>query len=303
MGQYRRIGLTAKHAMEEKAAVLTALAGVLTASGAALTVDRERTQDVPALRTLPALEDGGAVDVIVAVGGDGTILQAVRKYGDLHVPFITVNCGSLGFMADLPLQQALRELPLLLAGKGCVDVRSRLRVTVRRAGTAAYAGTALNEAVVSQGAIARLIELQTRVNGEPLTTFHADGLIVATPTGSTAYSVAAGGPIVHPQLEALVLTAINPHSFSQKPLVLPGSSTVTVGVNVRERARDTEVGLSLDGQEYCCLQNGDTVEVALHEVPVEFLRSASTSFFGILRSKLRWGEPPDSDDAQDEGCS
>lgn len=294
MVHYKRIGLTAKTHMDQKAKTLEKVVAVLKKAGVVVYVDRERTDDVPSLKKFPSLERHHDIDAMLTVGGDGTILRAVRNFSGLNVPFITVNKGTLGFLADMTVDQATRALPLLLQGKGCVETRAQIVVSVRRGKTVAYRGIALNEAVIAQGAIARLIELETHVGKDPLTTFHADGLILATPTGSTAYNLAAGGPIVHPHIAAMILTAINPHSFSQKPLVLPGNHTVTVAVDIQERAKDTEVGLSLDGQEYFRLKSGDYVDVTLHEEAVKFLRIAKTSFFKTLRSKLKWGEGPEA---------
>ena len=154
-----------------------------------------------------------------------------------------------------------------------------------------YSGYALNEAVVAQGTIARLVDLKTEVNGEDLTTFHADGLIIATPTGSTAYSLAAGGPIVHPAQLATILTPINPHSFSQKPIVLPSSDEIKVTVLTKEnKFKDAEVILTLDGQVYVPLKNGDVIHASGCKTTVQFLRRKQDTFFGTLRTKLKWGE-------------
>lgn len=294
MVRFRRIGVTVKQDMDKKQQVLDRIIAPLRKAGAQPYVDRARTQDVKSMLGIPSIEHHHALDAILTVGGDGTILRAVRHYSTLNIPFITINKGTLGFLADMTVEQAAKALPSLLAGKGCVETRAQLSVHVRRRNRIVYRSTALNEAVIAQGAIARLIELDTQVGKEPLTAFHADGLIIATPTGSTAYNLAAGGPIVHPHLEAMILTPINPHSFSQKPLVLPGGHLVTVAVDIQERAKDTEVGLSLDGQEYFRLQSGDRVEVRLAEDSVKFLRMSKTSFFATLRSKLKWGEGPEA---------
>jgi NAD+ kinase len=166
-----------------------------------------------------------------------------------------------------------------------------LHVLVRRNGEVLHEGFVLNEAVISQGSIARLLNLRASVNSEELTNFRADGLIVATPTGSTAYSLAAGGPIVYPTMSAMILTPINSHSFSQKPIVIPGSHKVQVQVEAKEsKFHDVEVSLTLDGQSYFTLYRHDIVEVWLEKEKVQFLRRRDDTFFGTLRKKLKWGE-------------
>ncbi len=173
----------------------------------------------------------------------------------------------------------------LLGTEGVVEERSLLMIGATREKEILF------EAVVSQGAISRLIDLETRVNGDPLTTFHADGVIIATPTGSTAYSLAAGGPIVHPELQATIITPINPHSFSQKPIVIPAKDTVEVTILTKQnKFSDVQVSLTLDGQTYVSLKGGDTVRAVVAKDTVRFLRRSEETFFGILRNKLKWGE-------------
>ncbi len=180
-----------------------------------------------------------------------------------------------------------KELPSLLQETPIVDTRTLLSVHVHRGEKLLHEGIALNEAVIAQGAVARLIDLKTSVSGEPLTTFHADGLIVSTPTGSTAYNLAAGGPIVHPNLAALILTPINPHSFSQKPIVLPGHHVVRADVLSKAYSSfETEIGLSLDGQSYVALTSGDVITLRLAEHSVSFLRRKQDTFFATLRSLM-----------------
>ena len=164
--------------------------------------------------------------------------------------------------------------------KGCITIGS--------------SGFALNEAVIAQGTIARLVDLQTTVNDEPLTTFHADGLIIATPTGSTAYNLSAGGPIVHPTLDAMILTPINPHSFSQKPVVIRSDGQVQITIQTtKKKYDDTEVVLTLDGQVYIGLEGGDIITITQDKRSVKFVRRAQDTFFGTLREKLKWGESVD----------
>jgi NAD+ kinase len=207
------------------------------------------------------------------------------------VPILSVNRGTLGFLAETALDEAETIIPKLLGGKGKIEKRSLLAVRAQRGKRILYSGYVLNEAVISQGAIARLIDLKTMVQGEHLTTFHADGVILATPTGSTAYSLAAGGPIVHPRLPCTIVTPINPHSFTQKPIVLPHDQSVHIEVMTKDnKFSDVRVSLTLDGQTYVTLKRGDVVSAALDGTTVKFLRRKEDTFYETLRNKLKWGE-------------
>jgi NAD+ kinase len=232
------------------------------------------------------------IDLLLVVGGDGTILRTVREMDDLAIPILSVNRGTIGFLAELSLHEADLMLPLFLMGKGEIEERSLLTVSAMRGSKTILESRVLNEAVVSQGAISRLIDLETYVRGDPLATFHADGLIVATPTGSTAYSLAAGGPIVHPQLRATILTPINPHSFNQKPIVLRADDDIELHILTKAgKYSDVQVSLTLDGQTYISLQRGDIVRIRTAKETVKFLRRKEETYFSTLRNKLKWAEP------------
>lgn len=295
MLQYKRIGITVKRTLDRKDATVERVVGILKKLGAELFADKERMTDVECMRDLPALKGCGGVDLLVAIGGDGTIMRAVREMQDCNVPILSVNRGRMGFLAETHIDEADDWLPRLLTGEGVIEERHQIRVTVERDGAAFFDGLALNEAVIAQGAIARLLDLRTHINGETLTTFHADGIIIATPTGSTAYSLAAGGPVVHPSLGALIITPINPHSFSQKPVVIPGESEVSVEVVPRaHQFENSEVSLTLDGQVYQQLDQHDRIRVRVHDGSVKFLRRRQDTFYATLRDKLKWGEPLDA---------
>lgn len=243
------------------------------------------------VKGLPAIADASVLDAMLVVGGDGTILRAVRELQDFSTPIVSVNRGQLGFLAEISIDEAEVLLPKLLSGEGIIEERTCLSVDVLRDGKSIFQSFALNEAVISQGSIARLLDLRTDINGEGLAVFHADGVIVATPTGSTAYSLAAGGPVVHPGLNALILTPINPHSLTQKPVVIPGKSVVGVDVLQSDgQFGETHVSLTLDGQVYFELMKNDRVVVTTHGEKVKFIRRREDTFFHTLRTKLRWGE-------------
>lgn len=288
--QYSVIGITARSDISDRERTLKHVANSIRACGATVKIDGRRRERLNMGKT-SVFERHSDIDLLIVLGGDGTILRTVRELQDYSVPILSINKGTVGFLAELSLSEAKHMLPLFLQGKGKIEERSLLEITALRGKKTLWQGTVLNEAVVSQGAISRLIDLQTSVNGDPLATFHADGVIIATPTGSTAYSLAAGGPIVHPELKATILTPINPHSFNQKPIVLPGSDVVEVTIFTKpNKFGDVQVSLTLDGQTYVTLKTHDSVRATMSKETVKFLRRSDESFFSTLRNKLKWGE-------------
>jgi NAD+ kinase len=292
MLRYQHIGVTVKSGLSHKHEAVEHIVSILQAAGATVFLDPKRAEvatPVDQVKMYAPLTD--QLDLMVVIGGDGTIFRAIREMPDLSVPIISINRGTVGFLCGVELDDAASVLPRLLSGQGVSEQRDIVSVSVQRGNQAICSGLALNEAVIAQGGIARLVELAARINGEPITEYHADGLIIATPTGSTAYSLAAGGPIVHPGLAAIIVTPINPHSFSQKPIVIRGDSTVEVTVDTeRSNYDDTRVYLTLDGQSSYELQSGDVLLARLSDTPITFLRSDQDTFFDTIRRKLRWGE-------------
>lgn len=290
MARFRSVGVTVKSSFDGKEEIMRRIFGVLKDQECEIFVDEKRLSDVACAEGLELLSDRKELDLMLVVGGDGTILRAIREAHDPAVPILSVNRGAVGFLAETNIDEIEELLPSLIAGGGIVEERSQLDVRVRRGGEELFAGTALNEAVIAQGAISRLLHVKTSVNGEDLTTYNADGLIIATPTGSTAYSLAAGGPIVHPSMQAMILTPINPHSFSQKPIVVPAALSVEAQVLKKPSTLgDSDVSLTLDGQVYHPLQRNDVVRISVHPKPIRFVRRAQDTFFSTLRRKLRWG--------------
>lgn len=294
MLKYRRIGVTVKSDLAERDEVLESVLSIAQKSGAEVCVDKERVKGLTCAKGLSGFSSTKDIDLLLVLGGDGTILRSVRELQNFSVPILSINRGNIGFLAEMSVEEIDGLLPEFLAGKGVIDERSVLRVTARRKEKVLTDGFVLNEAVISQGSIARLIDLKTTVNDEPLTIFRADGLILATPTGSTAYTLAAGGPIVHPNLSAMILTPINSHTFSQKPIVIPGTHSVQVEVMSKEnKFGDTEVSLTLDGQTYVTLQRHDVISAIINTHTVKFLRRKKETFYSTLRTKLKWGERPE----------
>jgi NAD+ kinase len=207
-----------------------------------------------------------------------------RAVDDRPVPILGVNLGTLGFLTEIALDELFAALELVLAGDSRCETRMRLDVRARRGEAELAHFLALNDAVLTKADLARMIDLEVRADGRQVTVYHADGLIVATPTGSTAYSLSAGGPIVLPELEAFLLTPICPHTLTQRPLVLPASAEVEIRVLSR-----VEVQLTVDGQEGASLREGDAVVVRRSAHPLRVIVSPFRTRFEILREKLSWG--------------
>lgn len=224
-------------------------------------------------------------ELLVVLGGDGTLLAVAREAGAVQVPILGVNQGALGFLAEVAPDEVQGALDPILAGDFQTVSRMRFEVGTEREGEPLGGHLALNDAVITRSELSRVLDIETSIDGVAVTTYHGDGLIVATPTGSTAYSLSAGGPILHPALDALVLTPICPHTLTQRPIVLPPTACVEARVILREgRAQ-----LTVDGQEGWTLEHGDRVTVRRSEHPVQFVVSPFRSRFDVLRSKLRWG--------------
>jgi len=233
------------------------------------------------------LEAGGACDLVVVLGGDGTILSVARRYAG-GPPILGVNMGYLGYLTEVPREDLYPALIEILGGNYAVEPRSLLEVRHERAeGGAAQEYLALNDAVIAKTAPSRIISLDVAVDDRTVAHYRADGLVVSTPTGSTAYNLSAGGPILHPQLPVTVLTPICPHTLTLRPLVVPDTSILSI----RLETPSESVFLTIDGQEGAEMAFGDRVRLRRHGRPVLLLRTADPrSIFEGLRSKLHWGE-------------
>lgn len=226
------------------------------------------------------------VEMVVVLGGDGTLLSIARLIHAEGVPLFGVNLGSLGFLTETALEDLDHALDLIWGGKCFVEERIMLEVTVQRGKKTTGPYLVLNDAVFNKGALARIFELEAAVDGDYVTTFRADGLIVATPTGSTAYSLAAGGPIIYPDMEAIVITPICPHTLTNRSLVVPDRVTVEVHVLSTEE----DIHLTLDGQYGLAISSRDRAIIRRASSRTLLVQNAEQNFFGILRQKLKWGE-------------
>ena len=227
------------------------------------------------------------VDWVVVLGGDGTLLGAARRVGRYGVPLLGVNLGGLGFLTATPLRDLYRVIALMVAARLEVERRSMLETRVHRGGREVCRFQVLNDVVINKGALARIIDLDVRIDDSPLTTFRADGLIISTPTGSTAYNLSAGGPIVYPTLACFILAPICPFTLTNRPIIVPSRDTtihITMGKESEER-----VLLTFDGQIGFELQYGDRVSIAEAGQGIRLLLPPYHNYFKLLRRKLMWG--------------
>jgi NAD+ kinase len=246
-------------------------------------VDVVLRENEPDPQAIPLPE---GTDLIVVMGGDGTLLSVARHHGQKGIPILGVNVGGLGFLTEISLDELYPTLEQALAGKLEVEERMMLTATLYRQGARFWEENVLNDAVINKGALARIVELKTWIDDEYLTTYRADGLIVSTPTGSTAYTMSAGGPIASPTLRHIIVIPICPHTLSNRPIILP--DTVTVTVTLDDKSQD--VYLTLDGQVGQALEPWDRVEIKGAPHHLQLVKSPHRSYFEILRTKLGWGE-------------
>jgi NAD+ kinase len=240
-------------------------------------------------RCAPLAESGGElaedVDLIVVLGGDGTMLGAARMMGARQIPVLGVNFGFLGYLTEFTLEEMFPALENVRRGDFMVERRMMIDVDLNRSGEEAASRRALNDAVVTKAAAARMIEIESYINGMFVNSFRADGMIVATPTGSTAYSLSAGGPIVHPSMSAILLTPICPHMLSNRPAVVPGESVVDL---IFKRA-DPDQLLTIDGQPGIELRHDDRITLRRSETTFNLVQPTNRNYFEVLRTKLKWG--------------
>ena len=226
------------------------------------------------------------VEMIIVLGGDGTLLSVARLVRDYAVPILGVNLGGLGFLTEITLKELYRVLERVVQGDFTTDERVVLNASVIRRGERMAEFIVLNDAVINKGALARIIDLETTINGEYLTTFKSDGLILSTPTGSTAYNLSAGGPIVYPSLHCIIITPIFPHTLTNRPIMIPDD----VEIRAMLKTKQQEVILTLDGQQGFTLEFEDVVEVKKAEGRILLIKSPYRHYFEVLREKLKWGE-------------
>ena len=269
----RRVGIVHKKQSAEAAETVPYVAQFLEKKGVEVLLDERRI--------------GPEADLVIVLGGDGTLIHAATLLHGRAAPILGVNMGSLGFMTEVPQSEMYPVIEHVLAGRATASRRIKLQVHLHRPGATApiLAAEVLNDAVIHKDALAPMCELDTRMSGNYVTTYKADGIIIATPTGSTAYCLAANGPILLPTMRGLIVAPVCPHTLTQRPLVLPDDENVEIFL-----INDSQVFLSLDGQKGLPLERGDRVQVKQSGNQVLLVNNPNIDFFGILRKKLRWGE-------------
>jgi NAD+ kinase len=285
MSSMRRIGVVLKTSSPEAAELGRQLLVELERLGLEWIIDQESARVLDGSDGVAREDLPGLVDLVVVLGGDGTLLAVASGKID-GTPILGINMGTLGFLTEYPVEQLFPMLHAALEGRARLERRERLQVTVETPGKEPEVYRVLNDAVINKSALARMLVLSVHVNEEFVSRFKADGLIIATPTGSTAYNLSAGGPILYPTLEVLLVTPICPHTLTNRPLALPLDSTV----EIRLESLSKEVFLTLDGQQGCPLSTRDLVRIEPCGDPVLLITEPSRSYFQVLHRKLKWGE-------------
>lgn len=282
----KRIGIFAKRHHQDAIKLAGDVMTWLNERDVEVFVDEPLAVDMGAVKGYPGRSIPALVDLIIVLGGDGTLLSVARLVGELRTPILGVNLGSLGFLTEITRDELFPALEQVVQGDFSVSERMRLDVFVRRDGDLLGRYRVLNDIVINKGALARIIDMEACVDDDYLTTFKADGLIIATPTGTTAYNLAAGGPIIYPGLHCLVISPICPHTLTNRPIIVSDEALIKIKV----KFKDEDVALTADGQEGMPLQGGDIVEVRKSRYATLLVKSPSKDYFEVLRTKLRWGE-------------
>lgn len=284
---FQNVALIGKHKAPEIAGPLLQLAAFLSAKGINVVIDSLSAEylENSSYPTLELEEIAGAVDLAIVLGGDGTMLNIARVFTPHHVPLVGVNQGRLGFLTDLTLGNMQESISAMLEGKFVTEQRLLLSASVVRDGVEIFSGLAFNEVVVHRSNISSMIEFEVRIDGEYLYNQRADGLIVATPTGSTAYAMSAGGPILHPGLDVLELVPVCPHTLSNRPILVKSSSVLEILMH-----RNTDIRVRYDSHTNYDLKPHDKIMVTRYPETVCLLHPVGHSYYHTLREKLLWNQ-------------
>ena len=279
------IAIIYKHARQEAANLAEQLRAWLESHQVEVFI-RENIDTSDVRCSYPRIHIPETVEAVVVLGGDGTFLSVARFLQDHSIPVVGVNLGGLGFLTEISAASCFPEIQEILDGHFEIEERMRLQVSIRREGQDIFSQSVLNDVVISKGALARILDLKTTIDGHYLTHYRADGLIVATPTGSTAYNLSAGGPIVYPTTSAIILTPICPFALTNRPIILPPHVTIEVGLSEPVEY----VTLTCDGQVGCELTSSDQLLISAAPNPLRLLKTPTVEYFRILRTKLKWGQ-------------
>lgn len=290
---FKTIGLVGKYNDPHVGGTLLELYSFLAAKGCAVLVDEGSAHALPEHQqhAVSREELGMKSDLVIVVGGDGTLLNAARSLNEYEKPLLGINLGRLGFLVDVSPERMLETLEEIFQGIYMEERRFLLQSRIERQGEILSQSNAFNDVAIHKSHVARMIELECYVDNTFVTTIRADGLVISTPTGSTAYALSSGGPILHPTLDAIALVPICPHTLSNRPVVVGGDSRIMVRICEHEPA---EVLVTCDGQIGLNLQVGDTLMIEKNVKPVRLIHPADHDYFEILRAKLLWGEKPRS---------
>ncbi|TAL25032.1 MAG: NAD(+) kinase [Nitrospirae bacterium] len=281
----KKIGIICKAGRSEPLEILKEFIPWLSRKGVEMFLDAE-TASMLNITGYSRSEIPKSAEIIVVLGGDGTMLNVARLVCERAIPILGVNLGGLGFITEVQREQLYEAMEKVLSGECPSEERMMLMAHIHRHGEKIAEYTALNDVVINKGALARIIDLETSINRTYVTTFKADGLIVSTPTGSTAYSLSAGGPVLYPTLDSIILTPICPHTLTNRPTVLPDDALIEIAL----KSPSEDVFLTLDGQVGFSLRREDVVEVKRSPFKTRLLIPFERNYFQILRTKLKWGE-------------
>jgi NAD+ kinase len=281
----KRVGIYAKRNHPDAVNLVKEVTAWLQEHGIEVFLEKELAQDMGNSQGYPGKSIPAMVNMIIVFGGDGTLISVARKVGDLRTPILGVNLGRLGFLTEITLRELYPVLEQVVQGEFVVSSRLMLEAVIRRNSKEVGRYKVLNDVVINKGALARMIDMEAWVDDAYLTTFKADGLIISSPTGSTAYNLAAGGPIVYPGLKCLVISPICPHMLTNRPIIVSDESIIKVEV----KFQDEDVVLTADGQVGMPLNGGDVVEVRKSKDITLLVKSPFKDYFEVLRTKLHWG--------------
>ncbi len=281
-----RIGIIGKTNTDKAYEIAKDLSEWFNARGVEVIFEQEIGKKIRRRKSVPAAEIPELVDIILVFGGDGTFLGVSRLACEHGTPILGINLGGLGFLTEITVDEIYPMMERILSGDYEIEDRQMLRTTVRRGKSGAKHYEVLNDVVINKEAVARIIDLEIYIEGSHVTTYKADGIILSTPTGSTAYSLSAGGPIVHPALPVTIITPICPHTLTNRPLVVSNEMKVEIKITTQE----PDTYLTLDGQIGIRLKTGDVVEVRKSDTVVKLIKSPFRDYFTILKTKLMWGE-------------
>ncbi|MGI9204812.1 MAG: NAD(+) kinase [Woeseiaceae bacterium] len=283
--QFRKVALVGLYADARVAEPMRLIAEHLSKAGIDVMAEAEHADSLAA-RAVDVDTLTGQADLIIAVGGDGTMLHAASMTKDVEVPLLGVNRGRLGFLSDVSPDEMLQSLDQIFSGNFSMESRLRLNATIVRQEADDDVELALNDVVLQRRDTGRILDFETRINGHYVNTHMADGLIVATPTGSTAYALSCGGPIIEPQLAAVVVVPICPHTLSDRPVVIPADQDIEVTLLPRD---GTAAEISVDGHSMGAFNTGDTLRIKAASHPARLIHPPGYDYYEILRSKLHWG--------------